>query len=98
MTPDGRPIVRLRAQFENRGDRAAFFADLYFQLVDADGRRYEPEVNVDSPDRLNQGPLPPGQSSAGYLWYLVPPNTRVVEVLYDGPTGQTSFPVPSAQR
>lgn len=94
VTPDGRPVVRLRAELTNRGSRSAFFADLYFKLVTADGQLFDPVVNVDSPDRMRQGPLDVGQTTAGYLWYLVPPGSRVMSVFYDGPTGQTTIPVP----
>lgn len=94
QTPDGRPIVRLKTELTNEGDRAAFFADLYFSLRTAEGQQVDPITNVASDERMNQGPLAPGQSTTGFLWYLVPETTRIAAVHYDGPTGQTSFPVP----
>ncbi|HEX2172013.1 MAG TPA: DUF4352 domain-containing protein [Dehalococcoidia bacterium] len=96
VSPDGRPVVRLRTELANRGDRAAFFADVYFKLETTDGQRHDPITDVESPDRMHQGPLDPGQSTSGYLWYLVPPEGRATAVFYDGPTGQATIPVPGA--
>lgn len=91
--PVGNRVVAIEIEVVNDADQALDFTPIDVRLRDADGAEHRGGAAIGNEPMINPRNLNPGERSRGWVWFVVPEETTLTEVVYIAPQPQYRVPV-----
>ena len=82
VVPPGTAYVGAEVEIDNASEQALSFAVSQIRLRASDGVEYLPGRAAGPEPTLNGRVIPPGEQSRGFLWYNVPEDVELTELVY----------------
>ncbi len=92
-TPPGTRYVATHVEIVNDSDQALSVTPLDVRLRDEAGIEYRGGGAIGTEPSINPRSLNPGELSRGWVWFNVPADVRLVEVVYVAPAPQFRVPL-----
>lgn len=86
--PAGNRVVAVEIEVINDADQALNFTPIDVRLRDAAGTEFRGGAAIGIEPMINPRNLNPGERSRGWVWFIVPDSTHLVEVVYMAPQPQ----------
>jgi hypothetical protein len=86
--PAGQRVVAIEVEVTNDSDQALNFTPLDVRIRDAAGLEHRGGAAIGAEPMINPRNLNPGERSRGWVWYVVPEEAALAEVVYVAPPPQ----------
>lgn len=88
--PAGSRTIAIEVEITNDSDQPLAFTPIDVRLRDAAGVAYRGGAAIGTEPMINPRNLNPGERSRGWVWYIVPEATELVEVAWVAPPPEFS--------
>jgi len=86
--PEGSRVVAIEVEVVNDSDQALNFTPIDVRLRDRGGSEFRGGAAIGTEPMINPRNLNPGERSRGWVWFIVPEETELAEVVYIAPQPQ----------
>jgi len=92
--PAGTRFVAAEVEIDNASDQPLAFTPAEIRLRDDNGTDYRGGSALGTEPSINQRNLNGGERSRGWVWFTLPTDARLIEIVYVGPQPQFRIPLP----
>ena len=92
--PPGTRYVGAEVEVINDSDQPLNFTPVEVRLRDVAGFEYRGGSAIGSEPMINPRNLNPGERSRGWVWFIVPSDAQLAEIVYVAPGPQYRVPLP----
>lgn len=93
VVPPDTHFVGAEVEIDNASDQPLSFALAQVRLRAADGLEFVPGVAAGPETTIKARVLPPGERARGWLWFNVPDDAELTELVYLAPSPEFSLPL-----
>jgi hypothetical protein len=91
--PAGSRVVAIEIEVTNDADQSLNFTPIDVRLRDMNGTEHRGGAAIGAEPMINPRNLNPGERSRGWVWFIIPLDTVLAEVVYVAPQPQFRVPL-----